>query len=184
MAHPPKTSSEEIISVAIDLIQREGEKSLTVARLAAEIGIRAPSLYKRFSGRDAIIEQVERRLFSMLGDILRRSIKSDTASSMFSACLAHREFAKKHSRLYPLLFSRSRLQDDEAVDIRAKSASPIIELFKDDEPDVALNKARTMTAYVHGFITIEIADGFQLGGDVDRAFEYGTKTIIQAILTS
>jgi len=182
LAYPSKTSSDEIVSVAIDLIQHEGEEALTVARLAAELGIKAPSLYKHFSGRDAIIEQVERRVFAMLGEALRGSIHSDSASSLYSACITHRKFAKEHARLYPLLFSQSRLDGNEALDVRTQSARAIIELFKDDRPNVALSKARTITAYVHGFVTIEIAHGFQLGGDVESAFEYGAKTIIQAIL--
>ena len=184
MAYPSKTNANEIISVAIDLIQNEGEEALTVARLASKVGIKAPSLYKHFSGRDEIIQHVERRLFAMLGEELRGSIRSDmeTTSSLLSACIAYRAFAKRHARLYPLLFSQSRLRNDEAADVRARSAGPVIELFQGDIPSVALNKARTITAYVHGFVTIEIANGFQLGGDMDSAFEYGAKTIIQAIL--
>ena len=183
MPYPSKTNADEIISAAIDLIQNDGEEALTVARRAAELVSKAPSLYKHFTGRDAIIEQVEQRLFEMLGQVLRDSIHGNTASSLFSACLAHREFAKKHSRLYPILFSRSRLEDDAAIKIRAQSAGAIVGLFEDDARALALKKARTITAYVHGFVTIEIAEGFQLDGDIDEAFEYGAKKIIQAILT-
>ena len=43
--------------------------------------------------------------------------------------------------------------------------------------------ARTVVAWANGFIAMELAGAFQLGGDVDRAFDYGIDHIVAAIAT-
>ncbi len=48
-------------------------------------------------------------------------------------------------------------------------------------PDDALNAARTVTAWTTGFIGMELAGGFRLGGDVDQAYEYGIARIAAAL---
>ncbi|WP_186382724.1 TetR-like C-terminal domain-containing protein, partial [Amycolatopsis rhizosphaerae] len=47
--------------------------------------------------------------------------------------------------------------------------------------DHALEAARTITAWAHGFITMELADAFNLGGDVERAYEFGIDRLADAL---
>lgn len=45
----------------------------------------------------------------------------------------------------------------------------------------ALDAARTFTAWTNGFITMELAGAFQLGGDIDRAYEFGIACLSDAL---
>jgi Tetracyclin repressor-like, C-terminal domain len=45
----------------------------------------------------------------------------------------------------------------------------------------ALEAARTAVAWATGFITMELTGAFQLGGDVDKAWEFGVARIVAAI---
>ncbi|HBF81970.1 MAG TPA: TetR family transcriptional regulator, partial [Streptomyces sp.] len=45
----------------------------------------------------------------------------------------------------------------------------------------ALDAARLVTAWATGFIEMEISGAFRLGGDVDRAFEYGLAGVRRAV---
>ena len=47
--------------------------------------------------------------------------------------------------------------------------------------DQALEAARTVVAWATGFINMELAGAFRLGGDVDRAFAYGIDRLTTAI---
>ena len=64
------------------------------------------------------------------------------------------------------------IRGSEAV-LRASS-----ELAGEDD---ALEAARTITAWANGFIAMELAGAFRLGGDVDRAFDYGVDRVTRAI---
>jgi len=47
--------------------------------------------------------------------------------------------------------------------------------------DRALEAARTIVAWAHGFVDLELAGGFRLGGDLDRAYRTGVDTIIAGL---
>jgi hypothetical protein len=44
-----------------------------------------------------------------------------------------------------------------------------------------LEAARTFTAWANGFISMELAGAFKLGGDIDGAFEFGIACLSEAI---
>ena len=48
-------------------------------------------------------------------------------------------------------------------------------------PDRALEAARTLTAWAAGFVSMELNGSFKLGGDVERAWEFGAAAIVEAI---
>ena len=46
---------------------------------------------------------------------------------------------------------------------------------------VALEGARTMVAWAHGFVTMELAGAFRLGGDLDAAYAFGIESILAGV---
>jgi hypothetical protein len=48
-------------------------------------------------------------------------------------------------------------------------------------PGRALAPARTIVAWANGFIAMELAGAFRLGGDVQQAWEFGLDRIVAAV---
>ncbi len=48
-------------------------------------------------------------------------------------------------------------------------------------PGVALAAARTLTAYIHGFITMNMAGVFQQSGGVEGSYYFGLNAIIKGV---
>ena len=48
----------------------------------------------------------------------------------------------------------------------------------------ALEGARTIVAWAHGFVTMELAGAFRLGGDLDAAYAFGIEAILSGVSAS
>ena len=44
----------EIVEAARQILERDGESALTMRRLAADLGMKAPSLYKHFPDKESL----------------------------------------------------------------------------------------------------------------------------------
>jgi hypothetical protein len=92
---------------------------------------------------------------------------------------AVRSFAREHPRGYALLFAP--LPEDWRVDssINARISAMILRAAGAmTGPDEAMHAARTVVAWLNGFVTMEGAGAFRLGGSIDEAFEYGIDRIL------
>jgi hypothetical protein len=47
--------------------------------------------------------------------------------------------------------------------------------------DHEIEAARTFTAWAAGFVSMELNGGFNLGGDIEQAWEFGVTKIVAAI---
>src|SRR5579864_8994888 len=64
----------EIVAAARHILESEGRDALTMRRLADELGIQAPSLYKHFSGKAAVeMALIEDAMFD-IGDVTHRAL--------------------------------------------------------------------------------------------------------------
>lgn len=51
LAVPPTTRAQQVVDAAREVLERDGPAALTMRRIAGDVGIRAPSLYKHFPTR-------------------------------------------------------------------------------------------------------------------------------------
>lgn len=164
MPTPERTSIEEIVAAGRDILEVAGPSGLTMQAVAERVGVRAPSLYKRVRDRDALHTAVAAASIDAL------TARLDAAGEDIAALAhAYRDFAHQHPEGFRLMFTvaapHDALERSAAPLIRAASA-----LVGEDD---ALDAARFFTAWATGFLQMELSGAFRLGGDVDRAFEYG-----------
>ncbi len=155
-----------------------------MAAVAQATGVRAPSLYKRFADRRALVSRVRRDAYAELGLVLSAAAKGSTDRARLRAmATAYRKFAANHPRIYALLFSHDEISDVMTSDARVASVSSGLTILRRAVgPERALDAARTLTAFLHGHITMAQAGAFHLGGDVDGAFKYGLERVLDGIL--
>jgi len=177
-----KTSDAEIVDAARVLIERDGADSLSMQAVADAVGIRAPSLYKRFEDRAALLAAVELEAFTSLTETLERAAKTGNPTrDLTEMSRAYRRFAKLHPRLYEMLFSRPGARGGDAERARQDAARPVLERMAMLVGDKrALASSRVLTAFVHGFVSLENADAFRLGDGVDDAYALGVATLLRS----
>ena len=152
-------------------------------RIAVKVGVRAPSLYKRVRGRGELIRLIANDVAMELTHALEAAAtRGDPRDDLRAIAGAFRAWALAHPEAFHLLFDR--LPEDERVDpeVNARSAAALLrtaaELAGEEH---ALEAARTIVAWATGFLNMELAGAFRLGGDVDRAFNYGVVRLTRAI---
>ncbi len=185
MPAPPKTTDAEIIEAARKLVERDGHGGFSMNDVAAAVGVRAPSLYGRFADRAALLTAVEvevwRKLARAIGRVPQRQ---DPVETLAALARAYRAFGKAHPKSYALIFNVDAERSEEGAQARAAAVAITLPSFAalvgEDE---ALAAARTLVPFLHGFVSMELASAFRLGGGIDDAFERGVATILAGLST-
>jgi AcrR family transcriptional regulator len=183
MPSPPKTTDEKIVQAARNLVERHGRNGFSMGDVAAAVGVRAPSLYGRFSDRGALLGAVELYLLGALQRALAKATRSrNPIKALTELAQAYRAFANANPRGYALIYDLEADRTPEGLQARVSAvgvAMPHLVALVGEED--ALNAARVLAPFLHGFVSMEIARAFRLGGEVDNAFEHGVRTILEGL---
>jgi AcrR family transcriptional regulator len=183
MPTPRRTSVEQVVRVGRAILEAEGLEGLTMQRVSREVGVRAPSLYRHVRDRDDLVRLIATDAVDELARRLDAAASSgDPVRDLRAMAEAHRAFAHEHPETYGLLFARMPERWRVDAELNARAARSLMGAAAQVAgEDAALEAARTFVAWAHGFVSMELADAFRLGGDVDEAFAFGIERLIVAI---
>lgn len=184
MPTPAKTSRPELVAIARRLVEASGPEALTVSAVAQSAGVKAPSLYKHFADRAALMKACEIEILHEFEATLRREMAGDTHKArIVSLAHAYRRFGKAAPNRYRVIYSGNAFTDPDIREACLFSAQPLFEELRAAgvPEDRVLPVSRTIVPFLHGFVLMEIGSAFNLGGDVDEAFELGLETILAGV---
>ncbi|HYM83548.1 MAG TPA: TetR-like C-terminal domain-containing protein [Candidatus Dormibacteraeota bacterium] len=171
-----------VVAAAADLADEIGFEQLTLAALAARLGVAVPSLYKHIDGLDALRREIGLLALVQLGSTLQAALappepfaapSAGTAAALASVALAYRRFALERPGRYASTVRAAPAADAELAAASDRVLRPVLEVLsaRGLEGDDAIDATRTLRAALHGFAALEAAGGFGLPRDVDRSFE-------------
>jgi len=183
---PAKTSDQEICEAVRRLLETHGEAALSMQAIAEEVGVRAPSLYKRFANRADLLTAAARDALQELAELLNDPMSlGQTYESLERMAHLYRKFARKNPRTYALIFSDTLASREDLMAARQAAAEPLLLLLNHAVgKEAALPAARMLVSYLHGFLSMELAKTFRLGGNVQEAFQYGLTKMLDSLLVS
>ena len=184
MPTPAKTSLVQLVGIARGLVETAGPDALTLGALAAQAGIKPPSLYKHFADRAAVLKAVEIEVLHELESWLRQKTRGETPKArLIAMATAYRAWGKAKPNRYRTIYSGNAFNDPEIRAACLHSAQPLFEELAAAGIAEArqLPLSRTLVAFMHGFVLMEIGNAFNLGGSVDEAFESSLETILREI---
>src|SRR4051812_36582788 len=179
----PRTSTDAILAAGEELLEARGVDAVTMQAIADRVGVRAPSLYKRFANRTALLAALADAGFAEQAATFRAVVRgTDPAADVARLATAYRAFAHRRPQMYRLLFLELGDAAEGATDPRRSAAQPLLELTERlVGKERSLDAARLLTAFVHGFVSMELGGAFRLGGNVDEAYRYGVDTLVAAL---
>lgn len=180
MPAPAQTSTEAIVAAARRLLEERGSDVLTMRDVADAVGVRAPSLYKRVRDRTDLFRLILENVADELAETMEAAASGDPARDLRAMADAYRTFAHANPAAWGLLTAPQ--PEPGAVERSARSSVALLRTVAAvaGERD-ALPAARTLVPWIQGFVTMELAGAFRLGGDVEHAWRYGLDRILSAI---
>jgi AcrR family transcriptional regulator len=172
MPTPERTSLDEIVDAAARLLEAGGSPAVTMQAVAQAVGVKAPSLYKRVRDRDALLRLVGA---AAADDLARRlGAASDRLEDLL---LTFRRFGRERPEAFRMLFTTA-----VDADRLAATSEPVLRAAEAAVGEEhALDAARLLTAWATGFVTMELAGAFRLGGDLDAAYRYGIAHLVGSL---
>ena len=164
-------TTESVVSAAAEIADRNGLDALTLAAVAAVLGVKAPSLYAHVGGLDDLRARLAVRAAEQLGDALAPAAAGlARADAVRAVGHAYRRWVLDHPGLYATL-EPALPQPEPAVERVLALVLAVLRGYG-LEGDEAVHAARTVRAALHGFVMIEVGGGFGIPVDRSSSFDW------------
>jgi AcrR family transcriptional regulator len=163
-----------VVEVAARIADADGLEAVTLARVAADLGVRAPSLYNHVDGRSDLLRAIAVLGVRELTAALREAaVGRSSADALTAAAHAYRAYARAHPGRYAATLAAPTRGDAEHRAAASEAVDVMLAIMRgwDLEGDDAIHAVRAFRSAVHGFVAIEATDGFGMAVDVDASFD-------------
>jgi AcrR family transcriptional regulator len=181
------------VATARRLLEEEGAGALTMRRLAEQLGIKAPSLYKHLPDKAALeaaiiatgLEEAAAKFEAAVegattgdptaggpttsGAATGGAAQGDAAAggAVVALAAAYREFALAHPHLYRLMHNGPLPRQHLPAGVEERAAAPVLRVAG------SRARARALWAFAHGMVMLELDQRFPPDADLDAAWEAG-----------
>jgi AcrR family transcriptional regulator len=163
-----------VVEAAAGIADADGLEAVTLARVAADLGVRAPSLYNHVDGRSDLLRAIAVLGVRELTAALREAaVGRSSADALTAAAHAYRAYARAHPGRYAATLAAPTRGDEEHRAAASEAVDVMLAIMRawDLEGDDAIHAVRAFRSAVHGFVAIEAAEGFGMAVDVDASFD-------------
>jgi AcrR family transcriptional regulator len=169
-----------VVDAATAIADADGLEAVTLARLAQQLGVRAPSLYNHVDGRPGLLRAVALRGLRGLTAALRdAAIGRSGPDALAATARAYRDYARAHPGCYAATVAAPAPDDAEHRAAAGETVEVVLAVLRgwDLDGDEAIHAARTFRSAIHGFVVLETAGGFGIPLDLDASFDRVVATL-------
>jgi AcrR family transcriptional regulator len=177
-------NTDRVVAAAADLADEAGPDHLTLAALAARLGVRQPSLYKHVASLDSLHQLIAQRAKAEFADVLGRvAIGRARDDALVAMAYAWRAWARDHPGRYQIGQRAPAPGDADhlAVADRVVAFMTAVMAGYGLDGDDAIDAVRAYRSALHGFVSLEASGGFGMPVSVDRSFGRLVHALVRAI---
>lgn len=173
-APPPRRERaarvDEIVTVARAVLDAEGADAVTMRRIAADLGIRAPSLYKHLDGKVAIEVLLAEDALVEVGTALHAAVvRPGRRGEVAAVAATYRAYGRTHPNLYRLVTGPTFPRAELSAGVEDWAGEPFLLATGD------AHRGQALWAWAHGMVSLEIDERFTPGSDLDRTWAEGVR---------
>lgn len=165
--------SEAVVTAAAELADAERLESLTLARLANQLGVRPPSLYAHVESLADLRQRLGARGARELAATLQAAAAGRSGlDALHSIAEAYRAYARAHPGTYAAAQHAPQNGQGEAGAAAAQLVEVVLAVLRGYGlgGDDAIHAARIVRSALHGFVTLEHDRGFAIPLALDESF--------------
>lgn len=155
MAPKIKTTREEIIKTAVEMVKTTGSEALGARALAGVLGCSTQPIFSNFQTMDELRLAVVHEADQLCQEYMKREMESGKYPPYKATGMAYIRFAKEEKELFKLIYMRDRA--NEKIPETTEFGNEI-EAMVQDNTGLGGQDARLfhleMWAYVHGIATM------------------------------
>ena len=183
---PPRARLDEsaVVAAAARIADADGLEAATLARIAAELGVRPPSLYNHVESHAALMRAVAvGAVEELAAAITGAAVGRARGDAIRAVAVAYRAYALEHPGRYAATVRAPEPGDAEAESAAAAAVTPLVAIVAGwgIEGDEAVHLVRVIRSALHGFVSIETGGGFGLPLDLDHSFDLLVDSLVAAI---
>ncbi|MFY1636674.1 TetR/AcrR family transcriptional regulator [Solwaraspora sp. WMMB335] len=162
-----------VIAAAAEVADKHGFGQLTMGLVADRLGVRTPSLYRHVGSLAELHQGVATLAVTELGDVLRDATQGYAGrDALAAAAHAWRSYLVGHPGRYAATIGAASEPGLDAAGARIiASLAAVLRGYRID-PTEQTHALRTLRSALHGFATLQAANGFQWEADTDESFEW------------
>ena len=173
MPYPAQINPDLILEKVRELVEAEGADQLSLHKLAAALGVKAPSLYRYFPSKTDLLCTLNLQTVQQMTASMREAASGfeNARLQLLAMSKAWRAFAHAHPRLYALAFTHTNPElqpDNQLLEAMAIPIQQVVAHVSDEQHSLAA--LRGLWALLHGFVFLELSGQFRRGGDLEAAF--------------
>jgi AcrR family transcriptional regulator len=176
MSPRPGLDTARVVQAAAGLVNEGGLESLTLNRVAENLGVQTPSLYNHVDGLPGLRRELALLSTRTLGQRLAEAaIGRSGSEAVVALAQAYRAYIQENPGLYAAGLRASGTQPapderQQAAEERVVQVGLAVMGSFGLKGEDALHALRAFRSLVHGFATLEAAGGFGLPLDCDESF--------------
>jgi AcrR family transcriptional regulator len=175
---------DTVVRAAAKIADDDGWDALTLARVAAKLRIRSPSLYNHVGGLKGLHRELKLVALRDLNTALSRAtVGKSRDDAVRGLAAAYRAFVKRHPGTYAATMVAAP-RNDPAVEAAAgqvvETCLSVLSGYQLDRRE-GLHAIRAMRSAVHGFAALETAGGFGIPLDVDKSFDWLVSALLKGL---
>lgn len=172
-------TSQQIYQCALRILEAEGPQTVSMRRVAKEVGITPMAIYHHFPSREALLDAVVDSEFEQLvGYFSQSNGKRNFEAAMIHIMDGYINYALEHPRIFDYVFSAPRPSARRFPDDFRARRSPTLNLVFDNvsswiklgklKRDDAWEISMDLWAHAHGYLALWRGGRFQFSEDEFR----------------
>jgi len=168
---------DTVVARAGALADRDGYDALTLAALAADLGVRVPSLYKHVGGLGDVQRRVALDGLRGLDTALRAAaVGLARRDALVAIGHAYRRYAHAHPGRYAAAQRAPATDDPATIAVATTLTDLVLAVVRGYHLDgaggaEAVHAVRAVRCALHGFVALEAVGGFGMPYDLDVSFD-------------